>query len=145
MKQVIIIVMMLLASGGTGRATVMCARLLCPTQVMACCCQDTAQEEELALTMPMNCSDPVSTPQGLSIKTASAECCTVSLAPQKQDSELMPKLSGDTLKTHDEAQVPGSSPILPALPLGRTAYAIDASRVCPGRSEIYLLVASLRI
>lgn len=145
MKQVIAIVMVLLATGGTGRAAVMCARLLCPAQVMACCCQDMAPEEEPALTAPMNCSDPATTPPGLSLKTASAECCTVSSAPQKQTSELMPKLSGDTLKTHDEAQVPGSRPILPESTLGRTAYTIDAGRACPGRSEIYLLVASLRI
>jgi hypothetical protein len=104
-----------------------------------------ALEEEPALAVPMNCNDPVNTPQGPGIKTTSVECCTVSSAPQKQNSELVPKLSGDTLKTEDEAQIPVSRPILPESTFGRKAHAIDTGKICPGRSEIYLLVASLRI
>lgn len=145
MKQAIAIILMLLALGSGARAVIACARLMCPTSAMACCCQETAQDGEAVLALPMNGHNLAHSPGRLHITMASTECCTVSSVPSQQDIHLVPKVSGDTLKSEEEARRLASRPIVPELMIRRTSCPTDACGLCPGRSEIYLLVASLRI
>jgi len=55
MKRAFTIVLLLLAGGGVGRAVVLCARSLCATPLIRCCCHLSGESEPARLVRPMAC------------------------------------------------------------------------------------------
>jgi hypothetical protein len=146
MKRVIAITIVLLALGGTGKATILCARLLCPEQAQACCCcQDASPTEQPTIRMAMDCGLPADGPQAPDLRAESNGCCTVSSPPQKPAHEVRPKLSANTLKLDHKDQISHGPPGLPELTIQPATSSLIWAVPYLDRSDIYLLVETLRL
>jgi hypothetical protein len=146
MKRVLALVLLVLATGATGRAVVLCARLLCPQQAeMCCCCADQVEKALPAIANPMDCGDGSPTTSGPNVRTVEGTCCTVSSAPIRPTGEIQPRPSTKPERFGLETPTVISELISPESPPAISIHIYPGGLVCLDRSDTYLLSLSLRI
>ncbi|MCS6806536.1 MAG: hypothetical protein RMM98_08270 [Acidobacteriota bacterium] len=144
MKRTIGLIVLLLIGSASARAAVLCARSLCPTQAMLCCCtllKPTPSPKMQALWR--GACQPEHTPSRVGSKQAT--CCIVSPASPKLPGDVPPLLSARCIHTADQVpllarvtQQPDFSPrgLLPIF---------NAGVASADGTQTYLRLAILRI